>query len=234
MSPIAQPLASDTGHRLRIAAANRGVLPIAPATMAWLYGSHRRAGWHPVPIEVGTDTLPVWHPGGVLSPASVGNLERRWRIQEDQKRLLAHAQAVKRKVAHSKHSEWLASCRAVLKRRREHVAQKRQALFMKLRVKSRCMYAEEAHAAAQEHAHHVQRSIGQEELRSMRLATLAKLSDARTDAAGWRRMTVIDSSVADTILDSDVEMEPQAVADAFSPLLAMPTPAVSKRADQVQ
>ena len=77
------------------------------------------------------------------------------------------------------------------------------------------MYAEEAHAAAQEHAHHVQRSIGQEELRSVRLATLAKLSDARTDAAGWGGMTVIDSSVADTILDSDVAMEPQAVADTL-------------------
>ena len=209
-----QPPASDTGRGLRLAAA-RGALPIAPDTNRWLYGSHRRAGWHPFPIEVDTETLPVWHPGGALSPASVGKLERRWRIQEEQKRLLAHAQAAKRKVVHSKHSEWLASCRAVLKRRREHVAQTRQALFMKLRAEGRCMYAEEAHAAAQEHAHHVQRSIGQEELRSSRLATLAKLSDARTDAAGWGGMTVIDSSVADTILDSDVEMEPQAVADTL-------------------
>ena len=77
------------------------------------------------------------------------------------------------------------------------------------------MYAEEAHATAHEHAHHVQRSIGREELRSSRLAALATFSDARTDAAGWGGMTVIDSSVADTILDSDVEMEPQAVADTL-------------------
>ena len=129
-----QPPADDSGRRFRLAAAARGVLPISPDTCRWLYGSHRRAGWHPFPIEVDTETLPVWHPGGVLSPASVGKLERRWRIQADQKRLLAHAQAAKRTVVHSKHSEWLASCRAVLKRRREHVAQKRQALFMKLRA----------------------------------------------------------------------------------------------------
>ena len=77
------------------------------------------------------------------------------------------------------------------------------------------MYAEEAYAAAQEHAHHVRRMIDQEKLRASRLATLAKLSDARIDAAGWGGMTVIDSSVADTILDSDVEMEPQAVADTL-------------------
>ena len=64
------------------------------------------------------------------------------------------------------------------------------------------MYAEEARAAAKEHAHRVQRSIGQEELRSSRLATLATLADARTDAHGWGVMTVIDSTVADTILDS--------------------------------
>ena len=207
-----QPPASDTGRGLRLAAATRGELPIAPATMAWLYGSHRRTGWDPFPIEVGTETLPVWNPAGALSPASVGKLERRWRIQEEQKRMLAHAQVAKRKVVHSKHSEWLASCRAVLKRRREHVAQTRQALFMKLRAEGRCMYAEEAHAAAQEHAHHVRRMIDQETLRASRLATLAKLSDARIDAAGWGGMTVIDSSVADTILDSDVEVEPQAVA----------------------
>ena len=202
MSHRQQPQAAATGSSHRLAAATRGQLPIAPATMAWLYGSYRRAGWHPWPIEVGTETLPVVNPAGTLSPNSVRTLERRWRIQEDQKRLLAHAQAVKRKVAHSKHSEWLASCRAVLKRRREHVAQKRQALFMKLRAEGRCMYAEEAHAAAQEHAHHVQRSIGQEELRSSRLATLAKLPDARTDAHGWGVRTVIDSTVADTILDT--------------------------------
>ena len=61
----------------------------------------------------------------------------------------------------------------------------------------------------------MQRSIGQEELRSSRLATLAKLPDARIDAAGWGGATVIDSAVADTILDSDVEMEPQAVADTL-------------------
>ena len=210
-----QPPADDSGRRFRRAALARGVVPISPDTCEWLYGSHRRAGWHPFPTEVCTDPLPVWHPGGVLSPASAGKLERRWQIQEEQKRLLKHAQAVKRKVVHSKHSEWLASCRAVLTRRREHVARTRQALFMKLRAEGRCMYAEEAHAAAQEHAHHVRRMIDQEKLRASRLATLAKLSDARIDAAGWGGMTVIDSSVADTILDSDVEMEPQAVADTL-------------------
>ena len=64
------------------------------------------------------------------------------------------------------------------------------------------MYAEEARAAAKEHAHRVQRSIGQEELRSSRLATLAKLADARADAHGWGVMTVIDSTVADTVVDT--------------------------------
>ena len=97
MSPIELPLASDTGHRLRIAAANRGVFPTTPATMEWLYGSHRRAGWHPVPIEVGTDTLPVVNPAGTLGPDSVSKLERRWRIQETEKRLRANAQAIIRK-----------------------------------------------------------------------------------------------------------------------------------------
>ena len=63
------------------------------------------------------------------------------------------------------------------------------------------MYAEEARAAAKEHAYRVQRSIGQEELRSSRLATLAKLADARADAHGWGVMTVIDSPVADTVVD---------------------------------
>ena len=74
------------------------------------------------------------------------------------------------------------------------------------------MYTEEAHAAAQEHAHHVQRNIGQAELRASRLATLSKLSDARADAHGWGVRTVIDSSVADTILDTmSASGEPPAV-----------------------
>ena len=74
---------------------------------------------------------------------------------------------------------------------------------MKLKAEVRDMYAEEAHAAAQEHAHNVRRSTELEELRSSRLATLTKLSDALTDAHGFGVMTVIDSSVADTIVDSE-------------------------------
>ena len=210
-----QPPADDSGVAHRLAAAAREVLPNTPNACPWVPGSHRRAGWEPFPIEVGTDPLPVWHPGGVLSPESKRTLERRWRIQEDQKRLLKHAQAVKRKVAHSKYSEWLASCRAVLTRRREHVAQTRQTLFLKLRAEGRCMYAEEAHAEAECHARHARRMIGEEKLRASRLALLAKPSDAHIDAAGWGSWTVIDSSVADTIVDSDVEEEPQAVADTL-------------------
>ena len=195
-------VAAATGRSVRLAAANRGTLPIAPATIAWLEAATGVQSWHPWHIEVGTETLPVVNPAGALSPTTVGTLERRWRMDEEHKRSLAKAQAIKVKIARGKHSAWLASCRAVLQRRGEHLFQKRQARFMKLRAKGRCMYAEEARAAAKEHAHRVQRSIGQEELRSSRLATLAKLADARADAHGWGVMTVIDSTVADTVVDT--------------------------------
>ena len=75
---------------------------------------------------------------------------------------------------------------------------------MKLKSEGRDMYAEEAHAAAQEHAHHVPRGLEIEELGSSRLATLTTLSDALTDAHGFGVMTVIDSSVADTNVDIEV------------------------------
>ena len=209
-------VAAATGRSVLLAAANRGVLPIAPATRAWLAAATGVQSWHPrrleaatgvqswrpCHIEVGTETLPVVNPAGVLSPTAAGTLDRRWRMDEQHKRLMAKAQAFKVKLARVKHSAWLASCRAVIERRGEHLFQKRQARFMKLRAKGRCMYAEEARAAAKEHAHRVQRSIGQEELRSSRLATLANLADARADAHGWGVMTVIDSTVADTFLDT--------------------------------
>ena len=51
----------------------------------------------------------------------------------------------------------------------------------------------------------MRRSKEIEELRSSRLATLTKLSDALTDAHGFALMTVIDSSVADTIVDNEVD-----------------------------
>ena len=52
-----------------------------------------------------------------------------------------------------------------------------------------------------------------ETLRHSMHARLTNLkAESSDDARGWGVMTVIDSSVADTMVDSDVEVEPQAVA----------------------
>ena len=69
---------------------------------------------------------------------------------------------------------------------------------MKLPSEGRDMYAEEAHATAQAHAHKVQRNMEIEQLRCSRMTRLTKLADALTDAHGYGVVTIIDSSVADT------------------------------------
>ena len=105
-------VAAATGTSVLLAAANRGVFPITPATRAWLAAATGVQSWHPWHIEVGTETLPVVNPAGALSPTSVGTLERRWRMDEEHTRSLAHTQAIKVRIARGKHSAWLASCRA--------------------------------------------------------------------------------------------------------------------------
>ena len=151
------------------------------------------------------ETLPVVNPAGTMSPASRTHLERRWEMEEVHNRLLAKSQEIDRQIAAERHSAWFASCREVLWRRAEHLRHTRDARLIRLRTEGRCLYTEEANEALvafRQHARAVQRNIGQAEMRASRLAMLNKLADARADAHGWGVMTVIDSSVADTILDS--------------------------------